>query len=73
MDPVEAPVVEVANFLAELFNSDLCYRTVNCYRSAISAGHALLNDFSIGTDPLVRGVMKGIRLKRPPKPKYSSL
>lgn len=73
MDPVDAPVIEVANYLADLFKSGLSYRTVNYYRSAISAGHSLINDFSIGTDPLIHREMKGIRLKRPPKPKYDSL
>ena len=39
--PAEAPLAEVLEFLSHLFRErGLAYRTINCYRSAISSFHA---------------------------------
>ena len=38
-DPFRAPIESVINFLTELFENGLQYRTINLYRSSISAYH----------------------------------
>lgn len=73
LDSVEASVVHIVNFLLEQFDKGLSYRSINCYRSAISAGHSLINGKTLGKNVIVCRVMKCIRWKRPPKPKYQSV
>ena len=38
-DPTKGPIVDVVNFLAELFQQGYQYRSLNAYRSAISSVH----------------------------------
>ena len=43
VDPFTAPVNQVVEFLSELYQEGLEYRTINVYRSAISAYHCMVN------------------------------
>lgn len=72
-NPISTDVVHVINFLTELFESGLSYRTVNIYRSAISAGHSLIDGLPVGQNTLTRRIMRSIRVLKPPIPKYTSL
>ncbi|KAM8939450.1 LOW QUALITY PROTEIN: uncharacterized protein RCH25_053096 [Pelodytes ibericus] len=72
-DPVSAPVSHILRFLTLLYENGRAYRTINVYRSAISAGHSGFGGFSAGKQLLVCRLLKGIRLARPPVPRYSSL
>lgn len=73
LDPVSAPVVEVVNYLSNLFRSGLAYNTVNINRSAISSGHVLVGGFPVGQHLLVRRLIKSVRVALPPKAKYGKL
>lgn len=57
-------------FLAELFDQGLQYRTINNYRSAISANHIEVEGAPIGEQRDVCRLMKGINNERPPEPRY---
>ncbi|KAM4795634.1 uncharacterized protein WCC33_000698 [Rhinophrynus dorsalis] len=49
------------------------YRMINTYRSAISAGHDIVDGFPVGQHALVCRLLRGIRLTRPPQSRYSTL
>ena len=61
---------EVANFLAHLFTQDASYSAVNTARSALSAFLPQQNGRSVGSNPDVCCVAKGVFEARPPLPKY---
>ena len=72
VDPVQAPVGVMANFLTHKFlTKALEYRTVNVYRSAISAGHERVDGQPIGQHPTISQLMKGMFNRRPPQAKYT--
>lgn len=73
VDPPKAHVSLVVNFLASIASSGLAYRTVNNFRSAISAGHIPMDGKPIGEHPLVCKLLRGVRMVKPPCPKYSQL
>ncbi|XP_078514273.1 uncharacterized protein LOC144773243 [Lissotriton helveticus] len=54
-------------------SSGSAYRTVNSFRSAISAGHDFVDGKPIGEHPMVSKLLRGIRLLKPPCPKYVAL
>ena len=58
-------------FLSNLFSERLEYRTINGYRSAISAYHEKAEGILIGQHPKVCQLWSGIFNKRPPRPKYT--
>ena len=68
-DPVSCDISCFLEFLSELFDSGLQYRTINVYRSAISASHLSVEGSSIGSHQLVSHFMKGIYELRPPQPR----
>ena len=71
-DPAEAPLAKVLEFLSHLFRErGLAYRTINCYRSAISSFHAPIDGSNVGKHPLVSRFLKGVFNLRPPLPKYT--
>lgn len=72
-DPFTAPVTAILNFLSHLFSLGRSYRSLNVVRSAISAAHVPSLGIPIGRDPLVCRLLRGIRLQRPPGPRYSRL
>ena len=72
VNPVQSPVGLVLEFLAELFDKGLMYRTINNYRSAISARHELVGGVPLGEHRDVCRLMKGINNERPPQPRYCS-
>ena len=47
------------------------YRTINCYRSAISAYHNLIEGKKLGVHPKVCELLTGVFNQRPPQPKYT--
>ena len=70
IDPVSACVKCVLAFLSRLFTEGLEYRTINGYRSAMSAYHEKAEGVSIGQHPKVCQLLSGIFNKRPSQPKY---
>ena len=58
-------------FLKDQFKGGKAYRTLNVYRSALSAVLPLVDSFRVGAHPLVTQLLKGISQLRPPVPKYS--
>jgi hypothetical protein len=58
------------DFLAELFDQGLEYRTIGVIRSSISAYHETVDGQNIGDHPLVRKLMSGVDVQRPPQPRY---
>eukprot|EP00111_Clytia_hemisphaerica_P012654 TCONS_00037227-protein len=71
VDPFEAPVNVVVEFLTELYHEGYEYRTINVYRSAISAYHHPVNGIRVGQTKEVCLLLSGIDNLRPPTPKYN--
>ncbi|XP_042143625.1 uncharacterized protein LOC121833966 [Ixodes scapularis] len=70
VDPFSPTLTQVLNFLASLFKEGLAYRTIGCYRSALSQ---ILHNFDgcpLGEHPSVVRLMKGVFNSNPPKPRY---
>ena len=70
-DPFRSSVVDIGNFLAEEFDRGLEYRTLNVYRSAISALHPSVDGTPVGAHPLIKRLMSGVFNGRPPKARYA--
>ena len=73
IDQFHCSINYVLNFLAHLFDTKKEYRTINNYRSAISAVHEPIDDLPVGQHPRVKALLKGISKERPPLLKYSSV
>ena len=58
-------------FLSNLFSEGLEYRTINGYRSAISAYIEKAKGIPIRQHPKVCQLLSGVFNKRPPQPKYT--
>ena len=56
---------DVLNFLAELFDQGLQYRTINTVRSTLSSTLPQYDGYLVGQHPLVTRLMKGIYNSRP--------
>jgi hypothetical protein len=67
-NPFLSSLEHIANFLSDLFQKGYEYRSVNCYRSAISAFHPEINGIRVGQSNLVKQVMAGVFNSRPPMP-----
>ena len=63
---------DILDYLAALHDKGLKYRTINNYRSAISARHELVDKVPIGQHPEVCQLLKVIYKEDPPVPKYCS-
>ena len=70
VDPFCAPMETIANFLSSLFQNGYEYRSINSYRSAISAFHSEIKGQKVGQLQLIKQIMKGAFNSRPPMPKY---
>ena len=72
-DPITAPVADVANFLAKLFEEGYQYRSLNTCRLATGSVHEKIDGVEVGKHPLIARILKGVFNKRPPRPKYNSM
>ena len=71
VDPFQAPLNKILDFLADLFDKGYQYRTINSHRSAISAYHAHIEGKPVGQNPKVCALLAGIFNQRPPQPRYT--
>ena len=69
INPVSCNLNFVLEFLTDLFYQNYQYRTINVYRSTISASHLPIDGSPIGSHPLISRFMKGISELRPPQPR----
>ena len=71
--PFSPDIPNVLDFLTEKFQAGLKYRSLNCYRSALSSALLPIDGFQVGQHPLVIRLMKGVFNSRPPEPRYSQM
>ncbi len=69
-NPFAADLSVILGFLAKEFQDGKQYRSLNCYRSAISSAHLPIEGFPVGKHPLVCRLLKGVYNLRPPLPRY---
>ena len=72
LNPLSCDIHFFLDFLAELFQQGLQYRTLNTIRSSVSMTHNQVEGVPIGQHPLVTRLLKGAHNLRPPKPCYTS-
>ena len=72
VNPISPSLGNILNFLAAEYSAGKCYRSLNCYRSALSSVLAPIDGFDVGRHPLVCRLLKGVFQQRPPKPKHST-
>lgn len=72
VDPFRCNLNYVLEFLAKLFNEGYQYRTINAYRSAISAFHEKIDNLQDGKHPNICALLAGVFNSRPPQPRYTS-
>ena len=70
IDPFQAPVKDIIEYLTSLFNYVNEYRTINLHRSAISAFHEYIDGLPAGKHPRICSLVSGVFNLRPPKPRY---
>ena len=70
IDPFQAPVKDIIEYLTSLFNYGNEYRTINLHRSAISAFHEYIDGLPAGKHPRICSLVSGVFNLRPPKPRY---
>ena len=63
---------DILNFIASQFGEGKEYRSLNCYRSALSSVLSPIDGFDVGRHPLVCRILKGAFQLRPPKAKYTT-
>ena len=66
IDPYSATLTQVADFLTELFNNGLQYRTIAGYRSMLSAVLHPIGNIPVGQHPYIIRLLKGVFNSRPP-------
>ena len=68
VDPLEAPVSSVCDFLVSLFDEGKQVSTIKNYRSAIAAVHSGFSDgSSVGSNHAILSLLKGMFNERPPR------
>ena len=71
INPLSARLSSILEFLKDQFEEGKAYRTINVYRSTLSALLPEIDKFTVGSHPLVSQLLKGIFNLRPPEPRYS--
>ena len=71
INPISVSLNTILEFLKDQFKDGKAYRTINVYRSALSAVLPEIDSNKVGTHPLVSQLLKGIFHLRHPEPKYS--
>ena len=71
VNPLSAPLSLILEFLKDQFEEGKAYRTLNVYRSTLSALLPEIDSFKVGSHPLVSQLLKGAFNLRPPEPRYS--
>ena len=72
LDPLQADVKNILDFLTELYEAGLGYSALNTARSALSAVCSLPDKSTVGEHPLVRRFIKGVFQSRPTRPRYNA-
>ena len=72
VNPFLASLPDILSFLIKQFQDGKQYRSLNCYRSAISSTHLPIEGFPIWKHPLVTRLLKGAFNERPPLQKNAS-
>ena len=69
IDPHSPTLNQIADFLSDLFEEGLQYRTIAGYRSMLSAILPTYDKFPVGKHPDIIRLLKGVFNSRPPKTK----
>ena len=71
VNPFQANLKDILNYLAYLFQEGYQYRTINSHRSAISAYHPHIDGRPVGEHPKLCDLLAGAFNQRPPQPRYT--
>jgi len=71
LPPFSPDVSAMLSFLADEFEAGRQYKSLNCYRSALSSTLLPNEGLPVGQHPLVIQLLKGVFNLRPPMPRYT--
>jgi hypothetical protein len=71
-DPLSPSLLNILEFLTELFESGKASSTINVHKAMLSTTLKLINDVDIVNHPRVELLMRSIYNNRPPLPKYTN-
>ncbi|CAB4011108.1 Hypothetical predicted protein [Paramuricea clavata] len=71
INPLSTSIESILEFLTGQYKEGKAYRSINVYRSALSAVLPLIDSWKVGSHPLVSQLLRGIFNLRLPQPKYS--
>ena len=71
IDPFQASLADIVNFISEFHKLGLEYSTLNGYRAALSTYHPEIDGHKVGQHPVVKQLFTGAFNERPPQPKYA--
>jgi hypothetical protein len=71
INPLSTSIETIVEFLTGQYKEGKAYRSINVYRSALSAVLPLIDSWKVGSHPLVSQLLRGIFNLRPPQAKYS--
>ena len=72
VNPLSPSLSDVLDFFTTQFHEGNEYRTINIYRSDLSAVLPLIDGHKAGSHPLVCQLLKGVYHLRPPQSRYAS-
>ena len=72
VNPLSPSLNDVLDFFTTQFHEGKEYRTINVYRSALSAVLPLIEGHKAGSHPLVCQLLKEVYHLRPPQPRYAN-
>ena len=70
IDPSCSNINQILEFLSQLFQNGLHYRTINNYRSAMPAFHDHIRGKPVGERPRICSLVAGVFNSKPPQPRY---
>lgn len=71
--PIQPSLNTVLQFLTELYNTGITYKTINTARRAFSSINIIIDGFILGQHPLINTFIKGVFKERPPMVRYTEI
>ncbi|ODM87335.1 putative enzymatic polyprotein [Orchesella cincta] len=70
--PYFSDIQIISDFIYHLYNNGASYSTLNSARSALSLILPKIENFPVGSHPIITRMLKGVSRSRPPAPRYES-
>jgi len=72
-DPWNCNLSSILEYLVSLFNAGLSYSSINTARSSLSLFLGKIDNFAVGSHPMVVKLLRSMYRMNPPRPRYSTM